>query len=196
MAQKKVYPSQINTKSIACRLPFEEWNKINSECIESGITINDWLLNKIYGQNQKIGTINSDKTITRDDVYEFIVEKHMSGNDNNPIPDTCKYLWKWFVSVTENKKNQSITINEFLELIRLMVIDIEIGKHNEADPDDIMMQVNILLQYTDWDSKDQSKFRKEIKVLIDELRQEIDKNDSIKKAIYTGELWYKKFGHR
>jgi hypothetical protein len=55
-----------------------------------------------------------------------------------------------------------------------------------------MMQINVLLHYTQWEQKEQSKYRKEVMELINELRLEIEKNDEYKGANESGELWYRK----
>jgi len=191
MAQKKVYPSQINTKSIACRLPFEEWNKINSHCIENGITINDWLINKLFNSNNETNTINGTgtiKKITKEDVYDFIVDVHMQGNHDNPVPEHCKRFWQWFLQFKTEPN-----LNEFLEQVRWVVDDLSLYKNeNFASTEDIMMQINVLLHYTQWEQKEQSKYRKEVMELINELRLEIEKNDEYKGANESGELWYRK----
>jgi hypothetical protein len=46
--EKKIYPSQLNTKAIACRVSTPEYVEILKEATEMGITVNDWLLVKIY----------------------------------------------------------------------------------------------------------------------------------------------------
>jgi hypothetical protein len=46
--EKKVYPSQLNSKSMACRVPMEDYVIFLQESINQGITLNDWLLLKVY----------------------------------------------------------------------------------------------------------------------------------------------------
>jgi hypothetical protein len=53
--EKKIYPSQLNTKAIACRVSTPEYVEILKEATEMGITVNDWLLMKIYdGLDKKL----------------------------------------------------------------------------------------------------------------------------------------------
>ena len=47
---KGKYPSELNTKSIACRIPVVDYVEIVNECVEKGININDWLLTKVYSK--------------------------------------------------------------------------------------------------------------------------------------------------
>jgi hypothetical protein len=59
--QKTVYPSQINTKAIACRISSADYVQFLNEAISMGISLNDWLLMKIY--SNKVGKVfqNEDK---------------------------------------------------------------------------------------------------------------------------------------
>jgi hypothetical protein len=57
--EKKVYPSELNTKSIACRIPMSDYVEIMNECINNSITINDWLLMKLYEKKNSINNITS-----------------------------------------------------------------------------------------------------------------------------------------
>ena len=53
IAEKKLYPSQINSKTISTRIPAGDYVKFLQESIEQGINISDWLLIKIYDQKTK-----------------------------------------------------------------------------------------------------------------------------------------------
>lgn len=53
IVEKKVYPSQVNTKTISTRIPAGDYVKFLQESIEQGINISDWLLIKIYSQKSK-----------------------------------------------------------------------------------------------------------------------------------------------
>lgn len=55
---KKVYPSQINTKSLACRVPAGDYVEFLQDAINKGITLNDWLLMRVYGTKGKEQAIN------------------------------------------------------------------------------------------------------------------------------------------
>ena len=55
---KKVYPSQINTKSLACRVPAGDYVQFLQDAINKGINLNDWLLMKVYNTNGKEQAIN------------------------------------------------------------------------------------------------------------------------------------------
>jgi len=58
--ETKVYPSQLATKSLACRVPAQDYVTILNDAISKGININDWLLMKIYNSlNEKVNTAQS-----------------------------------------------------------------------------------------------------------------------------------------
>lgn len=56
---KKVYPSQINTKSLACRVPAGDYVQFLQDAINKGINLNDWLLMKVYNTNGKEQAVNN-----------------------------------------------------------------------------------------------------------------------------------------
>lgn len=60
--EKKVYPSQINTKSLACRVPAADYVKFLQEAINNGVNLNDWLLLKIYGPKPEKQAINGENS--------------------------------------------------------------------------------------------------------------------------------------
>lgn len=187
MTEKKLFPSQINTKSIACRIPFEEWTKINSECIEKGININDWLLNKIYGKVN--GTLINDdnKLLNRDDVYDFIVEDHCGGNCDRPVPNYVKPFWEYIVSIS-NDEDGSIEKEKLIRQLYFLYKSSQAAQYHQADPDDMLIQADILLKHTKWDHRDQMKFRKEFKALISELKEELEGPEGMN----PDDAWYPK----
>jgi len=86
MDDKKVYPSQINTKTISLRLPLSEYSKILSESVNLGITMSDYLILKIYN-NSKIG---ADQSESNKDFLSFTITKNDFRNvynENYYYPD-------------------------------------------------------------------------------------------------------------
>lgn len=49
----KTYPSQVNTKAMACRVPAADYVKFLQDAISKGISMNDWLLMKVYQEPNK-----------------------------------------------------------------------------------------------------------------------------------------------
>lgn len=98
--EKKVYPSQLNSKTISARIPVQDYVDFLNESINLGISLNDFLLRKIYTSNNKVGAVNkknelSDELLNFINGYEFEVveledkEEYWNGenlhNYNNPI---------------------------------------------------------------------------------------------------------------
>lgn len=81
---KPVYPSQVNTKTISCRISAQDYVTFLNEAVTNGITLNDWLLMKIYSNN--IGSIpSSSLTPLTNDIYKQIKDKldDYGANDNS-----------------------------------------------------------------------------------------------------------------
>lgn len=65
---KKTYPSQIATKAIAARIPAADYVEFLNDAISKGITLNDWLLTKIYAQTPKNGQLGH-KEVRREELF-------------------------------------------------------------------------------------------------------------------------------
>jgi hypothetical protein len=190
MSNSKVYPSQIATKSIACRIPFEKWTEINSECVEKGIKINDWLLSKLFPNNNSIGSntsttdINTDLSqkekicLNRQDFYEYIIDEHFDGEEvsfNEVINHNIAHrLWSKVIS---KDKKENYSVYDIIRWIEWLLGVIEAQKYDHASPTDIMAQTIVMLPYTKWSIKEQNDYRKEMKKLCDELEKAIEEND-------------------
>jgi hypothetical protein len=48
---RKQYPSELNTKAIACRVPIEHYVQFLKEARDMQCSISDWLLTKVYEDN-------------------------------------------------------------------------------------------------------------------------------------------------
>lgn len=70
--EKKLYPSQINSKTISARIPVQDYVNFLNESINLGISLNDFLLRKIYNNNSNVGSINKEKNNLNDELLNFI----------------------------------------------------------------------------------------------------------------------------
>lgn len=73
MSKDTLYPSQINTKTISCRISSVDYVNFLNDALSKGITLNDWLLLKIYSNSNQIGNKSKseiDKIITN--LYEKV----------------------------------------------------------------------------------------------------------------------------
>jgi hypothetical protein len=67
----KLYPSQINTKTISCRISSADYVSFLQDALSKGITLNDWLLMKIYSKSLgKVAQIE-EKEPLKEEEYEF-----------------------------------------------------------------------------------------------------------------------------
>ena len=66
---KKSFPSQENTKAMACRVPVADYVTFLQESIQQGISMNDWLLMKVYSahKNYVSGLIEEENTIEEEE---------------------------------------------------------------------------------------------------------------------------------
>jgi len=87
-AEKKVYPSQINSKTISTRIPAVDYVKFLQESIEKGINISDWLLIKIYSEksNKKISGLEENVIeISYKDIENYITPGESDFDDSDMI---------------------------------------------------------------------------------------------------------------
>jgi len=159
----KKYPSQENTKSIACRIPMSDYVKFMQDAIDKNIKMNDWLLLKIYGNNKPtIGdqeTIN--KSVKADVEYIYLTEDDMKmylGSEQKNY-----YL--------QNFINRPIPKREIASLISSLIVqNINQSLPKEADIEDVRNQLIILIDSAFKNNyKDRKEFKKEIGELLDEL---------------------------
>jgi hypothetical protein len=76
LVEKKMYPSQINSKTISTRIPAGDYVKFLQESIAQGINISDWLLIKIYSDKKQetlSGVTDELIEISLKDIENYIV---------------------------------------------------------------------------------------------------------------------------
>lgn len=83
--QTTLYPSQINTKTIACRISAQDYVTFLKEAITKGITMNDWLLMKIYDSHIGNAPLNVDESFFKGDLEEILsfIQKEVNEPNNN-----------------------------------------------------------------------------------------------------------------
>lgn len=149
---KKVYPSQLNSKTIAARVPVSDYVRFLQSAIDSGISLSDWLLIKIYRNENNDN--NSSITIPRQMLLE-----------NDPL--TFEY-WK------TDLINESIVIDiDFAVSLLSMVarkqnlID-QFQQPRVASLNDVKAQLTILIKER-FPIKDQITYRRELFKILKEL---------------------------
>jgi len=110
---KKVYPSQINTKSLACRVPAGDYVEFLQDAINKGINLNDWLLMKVYGTNGKEQAINGKE--------QAINGKEQAINDkeqaiNYISKESEQSIYPIYIDITDGNEEQELCFNNEFDL--------------------------------------------------------------------------------
>jgi hypothetical protein len=173
---KKEYPSQLNTKSIACRIPISDYVNFLEEANERGINLNDWLLTKIYGKSKSIGNNDSlEVNISRNEILEVLSHDH-NGElyDQNTIKEHSKALEFYF------GKSQVLFENIDREDIKALITNLvsckwwanelfNVPNEKIANIEDVKNQLTILINNKFNNSKDRKEYRNELLPLLREL---------------------------
>lgn len=161
--EKKQYPSQLNSKTISARIPVQDYVEFLQDSLSKGISLNDWLLMKIYNSNSKIG--NNDIgfiEITKDDlgrieysfdfVFDFYKKAFIDGIwtiDKETILELLGDLY-----------NNTTQLQNFLDKLN----------RKEASLSDVKIQLSILINNKFKDSKDKKDFKNDLFDLLNELQ--------------------------
>lgn len=161
--EKKVYPSQLNSKTISARIPVQDYVDFLQDSLSKGISLNDWLLMKIYNSNSKIGSndIGIIELTTEDlestgfhfdSVYNFY--KQEFENDKWTInKESLLELLGDFYNNTTQLQNYYNTLN-----------------NKQASLPDVKLQLSILINNKFKDSKDKKDFKNDLFELLNELQ--------------------------
>lgn len=170
MENKKVYPSELATKSIACRVPAPVYVEILNDAIKKGINVNDWLLRKVFSDDIIGKTEETNKPF-------ISLEDIKNGSQIFKEPTIFKKIKSWVETYGETKEDFlnfmfGITVHVHNLEIRNdeLVDELEKNNYRVADINDVINQVTILVQGTEWSQKEKEEFRSEILPLLKELK--------------------------
>jgi len=166
--EKKLYPSQVNSRTISARVPVQDYVSFLQEAMKDNISLNDWLLIKIYSKNNQLagGGLIDNITVSFDDVY---------GNE----PLTNLETVKGFFEDDLKKQNDLFTINKemLFDLINdftNVMADLHRyqakEKNRQASIIDVKSQLTILMKNKFKNSKDLDSYRKDLYELLEELK--------------------------
>ena len=179
--EKKVYPSQINSKAIACRIPADDYVKFLQDAISKNITLNDWLMMRIYSNsnNQVESEIESAFGFSSSVVSNSIIEsdeKFMKGcyeNFHIRTDETTGFPFIQYQIQSDYWKNrlarESIRVDNFKDLKYVIGLDAIQENKKEITISDIKAQLIILAQNSFKNSKDVRGFMKDINSCLSEL---------------------------
>ena len=184
MVEKKQYPSQINSKTISARIPVQDYVNFLNESLKLGISLNDFLLRKIYSNGSSVGNVKTqEKELTAEVLnfindYDFqvveIEDKEEYWNDEegqnstfkNPIP--TDNILRVFLG-NEGGGWYFYTVQDLVNWIKGQNKHIEKLRTKTADLLDVKNQLTILIQEKFRDLEDRKSFRKELYSLLKEL---------------------------
>jgi len=166
--EKKLYPSQVNSRTISARVPVQDYVSFLQEAMKDNISLNDWLLIKIYG-NTKFSN-GGGIGYTQDNV-EYLELNHDDIFGENAITQ-LRTVQEYF---EDEKFPFHITKANYFELINdalnaLWALQNEREKKSKANLIDVKSQLTILMKNKFKTSKDLDSYRKELYELLDELK--------------------------
>jgi hypothetical protein len=163
--EKKQYPSQLNSKTISARIPINDYVEFLKDSLSKGISLNDWLLMKIYNTNKSIIGNNSNS-----EIIEFTLE------DLHNSQFSFEHIFKFYKHEFEN----SIWIIDKETILELLgdlynnttqlqnYIDRNFN-NKVASLSDVKLQLSILINNKFPDTKTRKEFKSELFELLNEL---------------------------
>jgi hypothetical protein len=186
--EKKEYPSQLNTKSMACRVPITDYVSFLEDAHQRGINLNDWLLTKIYGANQSAKVGNYDNEMQVNISAEEILKSLNTDIDGEMAsPKRCQEHFQsleFCFGITKGFIYEKINRDDIIGLIESRVaerwysellknrLDKKIEEFNSiktANIDDVKNQLTILINEKFYNSRDRKQYRSELLPLLKEL---------------------------
>lgn len=160
--EKKVYPSQLNTKTISARIPINDYVEFLKDSLSKGISLNDWLLIKIYNNSQSEVLEyenNNVIVISKQDCIEYSEVENLYGYFKDNFDDNFEF---------------TLSKIDVLELLlglkrKQLYIDRIVNQPREASIQDVKTQLTILIKNRFESIIDQREYRKEILKLLKEL---------------------------
>jgi len=178
--QTTLYPSQINTKTIACRISAQDYVNFLKEAISKGITINDWLLMKIYDSNIGNEPLNVDESFFKGDLQEILsfIEKEAGDDTKNTFANDVLY------NIIEYDKENGIELKSSRGVIGVLdgllqnlnlhkemaeTIQKKLREKRVPNINDIKAQILTLSQVKFTDRKELKNFMFDVNELLAEL---------------------------
>ena len=161
--EKKLYPSQLNSKTISARIPVQDYVDFLQDSLAKGISLNDCLLMKIYNSNSKIG--NNDSGVIELQTQDL----EETGFHFDYVLNFYKQEFsnvKWII----NKENLLELLGDFYNNTTQLQNFIDRMERKEASLSDVKLQLSILINNKFKDSKDRKDFRNDLFELLNELQ--------------------------
>lgn len=167
-SEKKDYPSRANSRTMSVRIPISDYVDILKESVSQNISLNDWLLLKIYSKNNQLGNGGQvgNISISYEDVF-----------GNQPI--TYLESVKGFFEDDLRNPNDTFLIskemifdliNDYTESMKSLHRYQEKEKNKSASLIDVKTQLTILMKSKFKNPKDLDDYREELYQLLNELK--------------------------
>jgi hypothetical protein len=182
---KKVYPSQLNTKSIACRLPISDYVEIVNDCVKKGISVNDWLLVKLYNKNENNPISVTPESIIKVTIGEEELDAH---NDYKFLKNkllTSLYAVHEFHDLSDNLLNGYTTeeIEEFISFALGQWMLLHSERKKNASFEDVKNQLTILINNGILSSSEKKKYTNDLFKSIDDVKRSVISYNSLMKEM-------------
>ena len=160
--EKKVYPSQLNSKTISARIPVQDYVEFLQDSLSKGISLNDWLLIKIYN--------NSQSEVLEYENNNVIVISKQDCIDYSEVENVYGYFKDNFDDNFEFTLSKIDVLELLLGLKRKQVlIDRLLNQKREASIQDVKTQLTVIIKNKFTNIDDQREYRKDIFKLLKEL---------------------------
>lgn len=162
VTEKKVYPSQLNSKTISARIPINDYVEFLKDSLSKGISLNDWLLIKIYNNSQsKVLEYENNNVIviSKQDCIDYSEVENLYGYFKDNFDDNFEF---------------TLSKIDVLELLlgfkrKQILIDKLLNQKREASVQDVKTQLTVIIKNRFSDIEDQREYRKDIFKLLKEL---------------------------
>ena len=160
--EKKVYPSQLNSKTISARIPVQDYVEFLQDSLSKGISLNDWLLIKIYN--------NSQSEVLEYENNNVIVISKQDCIDYSEVEN----LYGYFKDNFDDNFEFTLSKIDVLELLlglkrKQVLIDRLLNQKREASIQDVKTQLTVIIKNKFTNIDDQREYRKDIFKLLKEL---------------------------
>ena len=159
--EKKLYPSQVNSKTISARIPVQDYVNFLNESISLGISLNDFLLRKIYTDNSnEVGKIESENSIviTKEDCNVYSEQEN---------------LYEYFKDNFDQNREFHLSKIDVMEMLLMIKRKQEYIEHHiskkTASLEDVKIQLSILINNKFKHYKERQEVKNDIFDLLDEL---------------------------
>lgn len=160
--EKKQYPSQLNSKTISARIPVQDYVQFLQDSLSKGISLNDWLLMKIYNTESKIGNDNIDTIkITKEDLYDTQYDFELISKFYDEVfkDDLWEIDKTTVLELLGDLYNNTTQLQNYYDKLSKKVASLA----------DVKTQLTILINNKFENPKDRKELRSELFELLDEL---------------------------